>query len=203
MDIGQQEKLEEGLLWEMFLLGDDRAFSVFYKRYTDELFAYGMRFTSDRELVKDAVQDVFLKILSNRSQLKKTDKIKPYLYMALKNTLFNLFEKEQEYYTIDTVEPVFISEYSIEDEIVEGEEDAAQKKKVHRLLYSLPPRQKEVLYYRYAEGMKMDDICRLMNMNYQSVQNLIQRAIKSARRIYEENRRTFSRTINLKVITGI
>jgi DNA-directed RNA polymerase specialized sigma24 family protein len=53
-------------------------------------------------------------------------------------------------------------------------------------LESLTPRQKEVIYYRYVEGLDMNDICRMMKMNYQSVQNLIQRSIKKVRTTFSE-----------------
>jgi DNA-directed RNA polymerase specialized sigma24 family protein len=58
------------------LLGDDKAYALFYNNIFEELFSYGMRFTSDRELIKDCIQDVFVKIYSNRSTLGKTDNIK-------------------------------------------------------------------------------------------------------------------------------
>jgi RNA polymerase sigma factor (sigma-70 family) len=187
MEAEQAKPIEEQLLWELFLSGDDRAYAYFYKKYTDELFAYGMRFTFDRELVKDTVQDVFIKIYRNRSKLSKTDKVKPYLYMAMKNTLFNVFEKEKALYHIDTVEPVFITEYSIEDRIIADEQDAEHREKINRLLDALTPRQKEVIYYRYVEEMELSEICKLMDMNYQSVQNLIQRSIKRIKQLYAES----------------
>jgi RNA polymerase sigma factor (sigma-70 family) len=186
MQTGQAKPIEEQLLWEMFLSGDDRAYAYFYKKYTDELFAYGMRFTLDRELVKDTVQEVFIKIYRNRSRLSKTDKVKPYLYMAMKHTLFNVFEKEKTLYRIDMVEPVFMTEYSIEDRMIADEQEAEYKQKVNQLLDALTPRQKEVIYYRYVEEMDLDEICKLMDMNYQSVQNLIQRSIKHIKQLYAQ-----------------
>ncbi|MDH6307048.1 RNA polymerase sigma factor (sigma-70 family) [Parabacteroides sp. PF5-5] len=88
--------IEESSLWEKFLKGDDKAYAYFYKKYMESLFSYGMRFTSDRELVKDCIQDIFVKIYSNRSNLKQTDNVKLYLFIALKNTLFNVFAKNTE-----------------------------------------------------------------------------------------------------------
>jgi RNA polymerase sigma factor (sigma-70 family) len=194
----QPEPIEEQLLWEMFLSGDDRAYAYFYKKYIGELFAYGMRFTSDRELVKDAVQDVFVKIYSHRTKLNRTDKVKPYLFVALKNMLFNVFQKEKDSYHIDTVEPVFITEYPVEDMIIADEQEAERKQKINQLLETLTPRQKEVIYYRYVEGMELNEICKLMEMNYQSVQNLIQRSIRRIKQVYAEKHTSAS---NIKLIS--
>jgi RNA polymerase sigma factor (sigma-70 family) len=173
-------------LWEKFLSGDDRAYTHLYNEYVEVLFSYGMRFTSDRELVKDCIQDVFVKIYKNRSHLNRTDNVKLYFFIALKNTLFNVFHKDKNAYHIDTVEPVFAVEYSIEDQLIADEQEQEKNEKINRMLESLTPRQKEVIYYRYVEGLTMEEICTSMKMNYQSVQNLIQRSIKKIRTTFPE-----------------
>ena len=40
-------------LWKRFLKGDDRAYTELYNLYIDDLFAYGMHFTTYRESGKD------------------------------------------------------------------------------------------------------------------------------------------------------
>lgn len=47
------DRVVESNLWERFVGGDDVAYSELYNLYIDELFAYGMHFTPDRESVKD------------------------------------------------------------------------------------------------------------------------------------------------------
>ena len=169
---------DEQLLWEKFLAGDRYAYECLYRKYIEALFSYGMCCTSDRELVKDCVQDVFVKIYTNRSNLNHTDNVRLYLFIALKNTLFNVFDKNNSLYQIDTVEPVFTVEYSIEDELIADELQQEQQDKINQILNMLTPRQKEVMYCRYVKGLSLNEICEIMQMNYQSVQNLIQRSIK-------------------------
>lgn len=177
-------------IWDKFLTGDDESYTFFYKKYVTALFAYGLHFTPDRELVKDCIQDVFVKIYCNRSKLSETDNVKLYLFTALKNTLFNIFQKDRLHYHIDTMEPVFSVEFSIEDRLIDEEFEEEQRNKINQMLDSLTPRQKEVIYYRYMEELGIDDICKLMNMNYQSVQNLIQRSFKKMRTVF--NSKTIS-----------
>jgi RNA polymerase sigma factor (sigma-70 family) len=186
MQVQKTDTMNDPLLWENFLSGDDKAYTSIYKRNVEELFSYGMRFTPDRELVKDCIQDIFVKIYSNRSSLHHTDNIRLYLFIALKNTLFNVFQKDKASYHIDTIEPVFYTEYSIEDHLIEDEDEQERINRINRILNSLTPRQKEVIYYRYVEGMSMVEICKAMDMNYQSVQNLIQRSIKKLKTSFED-----------------
>ena len=37
-------------------------FSQLYNKHIDQLFAFGSRFTSDREMLKDCIQDVFVRV---------------------------------------------------------------------------------------------------------------------------------------------
>lgn len=165
-------------LWNDFLSGDDKAYARIYKEYVSDMFSYGMFFTTNRELVKDCIQDVFVNLYTNRSRLGQTDNIRLYLYIALKNRLYNAFHKNQQLYQNDTMEPVFSVEYTIEDRIIEDEEQAEEKKTMLHLLELLTVRQREVIHYRYVEELSITEISKIMQMNYQSVQNLLQRSIK-------------------------
>jgi RNA polymerase sigma factor (sigma-70 family) len=177
----------EELLWENFLAGDDKVYAYFYRKYVEALFSYGMKFTSDKELVKDCIQDVFVKLYSNRSGMGVVKHIKVYLFISLKNTLFTVFKKDKTMYHIDTVEPVFCMDYTAEEKIIADEQEKEEQKRIAQVLDSLTPRQKEVIYYRYVEGMDIDSICKIMDINYQSVQNLIQRSIQKVRSKFADN----------------
>ncbi|MDR2118070.1 MAG: sigma-70 family RNA polymerase sigma factor [Tannerellaceae bacterium] len=181
------DPVEDQLLWEKFLSGDDKAYACIYRKYVKTLFSYGMQFTPNRELVKDCIQDVFVKIYSHRASLREIEYVKFYLFFSLKNTLLNVFQKDRSSCRMDMEEPVFCTEYhTVEDRTIADEEEAEQKEKMRRILDALTPRQKEAIYYRYVEEMELKDICILMDMNYQSVQNLIQRAVKKLKHTFSE-----------------
>jgi RNA polymerase sigma factor (sigma-70 family) len=180
------QKQEDEKIWNDFRAGDNHAYATIYRMYAKQLLAYGMRFSTDKELVKDCVQNVFVNIYENRSRLKETDNIKLFLFIALKNSLFRLFEKEKAFSMIESIEPVFFVDYTIEDQLEQEEDDRERKQKIIRVFEILTPRQKEVIYYRYMEEMDFDEIGKIMQMNYQSIQNLIQRSINKARKAFPE-----------------
>ena len=72
-----------------------------YNQTVQELFRYGLLYTSDRELVKDCIHDVFVKIYTNRAKLTPTDNIIAYLMVTLKNTLFNALKKTSDSFSLD------------------------------------------------------------------------------------------------------
>ena len=175
--------MNDYFLWNQFLCGNDKAYATLYEKYVDVLFAYGMRFTPNRELVKDCIQDVFVKIYIHRKSLTKTDNVKLYLFVALKNILFDYFKKNIDHLENQQngEEPVFDVEYPVEDQMIAREHAQEQTQMINRIMDTLTSRQKEAIYYRYVEGMNLEMICELMQMNYQSAQNLLQRSLKKLR----------------------
>lgn len=195
------KKEEDFALWNQFLEGDEKAYLYIFKLYAQDMYSYGMLFTTNSELVKDCLHDVFIKIHRNRKKLSQVDNIRLYLLKAMKNYLFDVFDKKKELFHNDTIEPVFSPEYTIEDKIIRQEELHYQSRKIRQMLESLTPRQKEVLYYRYMKNLTYDEIGEIMQMNYQSILNLIQRSIKKLRETFAESKVYLSIIIQLILIS--
>ena len=154
-------------MWNRFMAGDDDAYASLYEEYVQDLYQYGLCFTSDTELVKDCIQDLFVYLYANRSHLEISCQVKTYLLVSLKHNICRSLLRSQKYDSIDQF---------IEDESLHNETHQVQK-----MLSVLTPRQKEIMYYRFVQELPMEDICRLMDLNYQSAQNLIQRSLKKIR----------------------
>lgn len=122
------KKEEDFALWNQFLEGDEKAYLYIYKLYAQDMYSYGMLFTTNSELVKDCLHDVFIKIHRNRKKLSQVDNIRLYLLKAMKNYLFDVFDKKKELFHNDTIEPVFSPEYTIEDNNPPGRTTLSIKK---------------------------------------------------------------------------
>lgn len=175
---------DDASLWNSFITGNNDAYGRIYQKYAQSLFSQGLQFTSDRELIKDCIHDLFVKIYNNRNSLKPTDNIKLYLFVALKNSLYNAFKKQKIHFTMldETIENNSIEDnYTAEDRIIDMEIENIQQHQINNIFSLLTARQREAIHYRFIECMSIDEICILMEMNYQSVQNLLQRSIKKIR----------------------
>ena len=169
--------------WLEFLQGDENAYSWLYKTYIQLLYSYGLHFTMDGELIKDCIQEVFTKIYKNRKTLILPDNVRLYLLIALKNCLLNALNKQYRYTDLESI-PFILSE-TVEDEFLSTEASKLQKEEVENILSILTPRQREIMYYRFVEEMDFDQICKIMDLNYNSAHNLIQRALKKVRDNYD------------------
>lgn len=172
---------KDNLLWNNFLSGDESAYGLIYEKYSKNLFILGLQFTSDRELVKDCVHDVFMKIYKNRANLKPVNNLKIYLFIALRNSIITAI-KGQKIHTETLIES---SDYSltadyntIEEILINKESEGGKSRLIAKLLTQLTSRQRKVIHYRFYEGLSIEEISTLMEMNYQSVQNLLQRSLR-------------------------
>jgi RNA polymerase sigma factor (sigma-70 family) len=181
---------EDSFFWEKFVSGDDEAYAYFYRKYAATLYSYGMRFTANPELVKDCIHDVFVKLYGRRSKLSHVNQVQAYLLISLKNELYTIFQKDKTVYCIDSIEPVFCIDYTAEERLIAEEQEEEEQKKLRQILDTLTPRQKEVMYYRFIRGMELEEICKLMGVNYQSLQNLIQRSIRKIKQTFDETNHT-------------
>ena len=157
-------------------------FTTQYNKHIDNLFAFGSRFTSDREMIKDCIQDVFVKLYTRRDSLDNVDKIESYLYVSLRNRINDEFRRN-----------VHLCDHEITDVSMKGmaEAEAFANEKMERqqqlsasvekYFYMLSPRQRQIITLYYKEQRKYDDICQIMGINYQSVRNLMHRSIMRLR----------------------
>ena len=175
------------LYWKSFLSGDDTAFSKLYENVVLDLFSFGTTLTADNELVKDCIQDVFSRLYQNRARLTLVHHIKVYLLIALKNALIDAFKKRKTYQKfIESYDVEEQTEDSQEDRIIAQEDDRAVKILTEKYKSALTKRQQEIIHYRFVDDLSIEEIADLLNINYQSVANSIQKSLKKIRCLYQK-----------------
>ena len=89
----ERDKISDKDLWESFKRDDSEALSCIYEQNVQLLFRYGKKFTSDNELVKDTIQDLFFDLIRTRKNLGSTDSIKFYLIASFRRKLIATLKK--------------------------------------------------------------------------------------------------------------
>ena len=169
-------------LWKAFKNGDRVPFEKLYKFYINDLLSYGYRVTSDRQLIRDSIQDLFLHLWQTRSNLSDTDNVRFYLYRSLRNRIVRNIEKTN-HTSIDTTNLFenIIEALSGEEEFIENEHLTMQQIKLKQAIQQLPKRQQEIIQLRYYHDFSFEEIAEMMVINNQSVRNLLHRAITELR----------------------
>lgn len=184
-------------IWDKFREGNPNAFEIIYERNISVLANYGNRMCSDGELVKDAIQDMFVDIWRNRAGLGITDSIKFYLIKAFRR---NLIRKMNAARKLDSSEELPRHqngnfELSHELSIISAEIEQETLEQLNNLLEQLPARQKEAIFLRFYGGLNFAEIASTMEINQQSAHNFVFRALEALR-----EKMTYQMTIAILIL---
>lgn len=173
-------------VWESFKLGNKEAFASIYNQHLNALYRYGTKLCADDEIVKDAIQEVFLDLYLKRE--KKTtnpENLKFYLILSLKRNLIKKLKQSRKLGEINPgYELTFEPGYNIEQIMIENEEESERSRRIQNMLNELPIKQKEVIYLRLNESMEYPEIAKVMNISVESVRKQVYRAIKTVRELF-------------------
>lgn len=176
---------EHDMEWSRLKNGDVTALEAIYRAHIKAMVRYGLKITDDIDLIRDSIQDLFLEIWKNRQNLADTSQPKFYLFRALRNKLVKVHAR-QSYVSESEMQLAFdhLSTEYVELEIMTREEAQQTANTLKQLLEKLPQRQQEAVFLRFYQNIPYERMAELMNMNYQSVLNLMQRALKALKKGY-------------------
>lgn len=142
------------------------------------LFAYATNFTDDREFIKDSIQDVFIQIWEKRVTIS-IQFVSIYLFKSLRNEPLQSFRRsKQPLASLHNQEVSQLSDWqTVETEIEQSETDSESHNRIRRAIDGLPKRQQEVVFLKFYKGLENDQIVELMDINRQSVANLLYKAL--------------------------
>ncbi len=170
---------DEQQLWRAFKQGDRDAFGDIYTRYADALLAYGFHIAKDKTIVEDAIQELFIDLWRLKANLSDTSDIKYYLFKSLKNKIVQLMDRE-----MVLARPIVNQEQtdaSMEEQMIGTEQWSEQQHLLSKGLAFLPERQQKAIHLRFFANLNTREMADKMDMNEQSVRNLLQRALQKLR----------------------
>lgn len=161
-------------------------FSGLYDSYVNLLYNFGCKITSDRELVKDCIHDIFVKMYNKQIDMENVMNIRSYLYVSLKNKLCDELRKKNHFTDKELEDYQHVSDKNAEDEFIHNEKESFSSQTLARLMSELSGREREAITLYYLENKKYEDISELMGINYQSLRNLIYRGLTRLRSVAVE-----------------
>lgn len=165
---------EKGLL-KSLAEGDENAFRTLFNLYHQQLGAYILRITNDRELTEEIVQDVFLKVWLNHKIFANVLSFKAYLFVLSKNHTLNYLRKV-------TREQLLKTAYQKEtlSTIAEQDtEDLNYQKLLDKAIDRLPEQQQKVYLLSRHKRLKYHEIAHQLNLSKETVKKYLQIATTS------------------------
>jgi RNA polymerase sigma-70 factor (ECF subfamily) len=171
--------------WSRFKSGDKDAFQLIYDHFFDRLFQYGCKLTGNTELVEDCIQELFLKIYTNRSKLSDTNSVEFYLLKAMKLTIYGILRKEKRLVFNSGEAYEFKLEFLLE---TEEPEDIDQRRieLILKSLNDLSPSAREIIYLKFYSGLDYQQIGNMLGIKPDSAKKQVYRIVSSLRTVLRD-----------------
>lgn len=161
------------------------AFRRIYDKYAGSLYAFGLKFNIEEDLVQDAIQEVFVDLFLKSEDFQATVvNMKAYLFVALKNNLLKKLIRKKRFptLTLDVYKDLdFNVAYDPQEQIILGEMNAESKQNLQTAIKSLSKKQKEIIYLKFEEELDYPDVARVLQISIESARKQLYRALKSLR----------------------
>src|SRR5206468_11910123 len=148
--------------------GDSNAFEALYYRYRDWVVSLAYRFTGDRELALDVLQETFLYFVKKFPGFRLTAQLQTFLYPAVRNLSIAARRKAERFQSDEketgTIEAVITTEPSQDESLTAA---LALLSKEHR----------EVLLLRFVDGLSLAEIADTINIPLGTVKSRLHNAL--------------------------
>ena len=169
-------------LWDHLRQGDKSALREIYESESGYLFNYGRKIFQDTVIVEDAIQDLFIEIWQKHKSLGPTDSIRRYLAASLRRKIITTLKKNAKTESVESFDKVsFNPELAIESLIIAKEISEENAIKLKYAFGKLSDRQREILFLRFYQGLDYEQISQVLDIQYQSLRNMVSRGIKKLR----------------------
>ncbi|MCC5928594.1 MAG: sigma-70 family RNA polymerase sigma factor [Cyclobacteriaceae bacterium] len=171
-------------IWKMFKSGNESAFIHIYRKYFKSLVNYGLQIYRDKELVKDAIQDMFIELRMKRKSVLTTDKIRPFLNTLLRRRILKYIGKSNgtEHLGQNLSEYGFLIELSPEQRMINKQLDEETIRQLNKAISRLTKNEREIIYLFYFEKHSYEEIADIMELKkIKSARNLLYKALAALR----------------------
>ena len=153
--------------------GEVAAFEALYRRYRQWVVNLAYRFTGDRELALDVLQETFLYLLKKFPGFVLESKMKTFLYPAVRNLAISAQSRSRRVSTGEglTIHPAA----PVDPEAAESRERLAE------LVKGLPTGQREVLMLRFVDDLSLREIAAALGVPLGTVKSRLHLALEAIR----------------------
>ncbi len=158
---------------------DRKALNEIYARYQGVLYSHAYRRLSDREEVRDIIQELFVYLWTNREQLEFKTSLSAYLYAAVRNRVLNRYrnQKVRDNFAASLQEFIDAGENLIEDHLQEKE----LRELIEKEVSALPEQMKLVFEMSRKLEMSHNEIAGKLGISPHTVRNQVHNALKILR----------------------
>jgi RNA polymerase sigma factor (sigma-70 family) len=167
-------------LWEGLQQGDKEKFLSLYKKYYHTLLFIGLKEMKDAQLVKDAIQQLFLYLWEKRATIQEAKNVKSYLITSFLRKLSADWKKAKKTRELEVVWNNYPEDPqpNPEDTLIKKDQQSHLFKLLMSRINELPNRQKELIVLKFYEGLSYEEIVQKTGLSHRTVYNKIHEGLK-------------------------
>lgn len=158
-------------------------FSVLYQRYASKVFGKCLSILKDYDEAKDAVQDIFVKIMTNLASFGERAQFSTWIYSITYNYCIDIIRKKKKEKTLFTDDIELVPDIAAE-EVPDEFLLAMEVKRLKTVLELLPHSDRMILLMKYQDEMSIRDISEVVEKTESAVKMKIKRAKHKAQELY-------------------
>src|SRR5690606_13040498 len=183
MAAGTKIDVKEGLIQKV-IEGDLTAYQSLYRIFSKKIYATARKMRLGHEDAEEIVQDGFMKLWQNRTQLDPQLSVNAYILAIVKSLVIKKFRDE-----------AYLAAYKQYNLLhIHRDSPKPDASIIYNDLYShsmdiidqLPAGQRQIFFLRYFEFLPVDEISRKLKLSKRTVENQLYRASKVVRKKMEE-----------------
>ncbi|WP_242131563.1 RNA polymerase sigma factor [Aestuariivivens marinum] len=164
------------LILEQISKQNQQVFRTFFNKHYEELVRYANGYLFDKDSSEDIIQEVFIYIWENASELKIKASLKGYIYTMVRNRCLNYLKSIK---ITDDIEFLEFNINLITEHVFDSVDDEDKKIVYHQILKivdSLPEKMQQIVRLKFLHNYKYKEIADEMGVSVNTVKTQLKRA---------------------------
>lgn len=155
--------------------GDRESFNQVFRRYYSPMVRFCVRYVADSDLASEIVQDLFVKLWSNREKISFNTSFESYMLTSVRNSALTYINKERSHAEAN------LRIYSEESDNTDPSETLQSnnlEESYRKILKDMPEKRREVFLASRYDGLKYSEIAEKLGISQKTVEAQMSAAIK-------------------------
>lgn len=129
---------------------DPKKIKELYEKYGFLIYGRCIRILQSKDDAKDAMQDIFLKLMDKYEKFKEKEHIVPWIYTVSRNHCFNILRQKKKFVDSNVIDSLNSNEHI--------DQNVAEKDLIKKIFNFHNKRVQEAVYYTFIEKLNQQDI---------------------------------------------
>lgn len=162
--------------------GDRVIFTAMVRQYLDPMLRFSIKVTGSDDYAHDIVQNVFIRVWAKGKRWAPKSSVAAYLFTAVRNGSINQMSVERNRHKIEAR-----IRGEAEDSTSESDSDVLLISDLNACLELLTDRQRQAIHLRYYQGLSVQEVAEVLNIDLRATRRLLSRSISSLQSIFSES----------------